>query len=143
MNLDEARRCIRLSQDHFQRENIEQALKLAQKSLNLHETEEGLRWLKELESKVSSGNSTPRKPDRAAADLRKRKGGQEQASTTTTTSSTESLQREYTQEQVEAVRRVKACGQDYYAILGVTREATSSELKKSYRKVCQVLNRHN
>ena len=41
---------------------------------------------------------------------------------------------EYTSEQVEAVKRVRKC-QDYYEILGVTKEASESDLKKSYRKL--------
>ena len=42
--------------------------------------------------------------------------------------------KEYTSEQVEAVKRVRKC-QDYYEILGVTKEASESDLKKSYRKL--------
>ncbi|CAI9593807.1 unnamed protein product, partial [Staurois parvus] len=40
----------------------------------------------------------------------------------------------YTPDQLEAVKRVKQC-KDYYEILGVTREATEDDLKKSYRKL--------
>ncbi|RWS25783.1 dnaJ subfamily B member 12-like protein [Leptotrombidium deliense] len=41
---------------------------------------------------------------------------------------------EYSQDQVEAVKKIKKC-KDYYEILGVTKEATDSDLKKQYRKL--------
>ncbi|CAG8485243.1 18778_t:CDS:2 [Dentiscutata erythropus] len=43
--------------------------------------------------------------------------------------------REHTTEQAEAVKRIRACRtHDYYAILGISKDATDSEVKKAYRK---------
>ena len=42
--------------------------------------------------------------------------------------------RDYTEEQVTAVNKIRKC-KDYYEVLGLTRECSESELKKSYRKL--------
>ena len=40
----------------------------------------------------------------------------------------------YTQEQVEAVKKIRKC-KNYYEMLGVSKDCSESELKKSYRKL--------
>lgn len=50
----------------------------------------------------------------------------------------ESAAPEYTAEQLTHVQRIKKC-KDYYEVLNVTKEATDTEIKKSYKKLALVL----
>lgn len=49
-------------------------------------------------------------------------------------SASASSSKEFTKEQVKAVKEIRKC-KDYYEILGVTKEATEIEIKKQYRKL--------
>lgn len=47
-------------------------------------------------------------------------------------------EKDYTEEQVVSVKRIKKC-KDYYEILEVSKDATEMELKKQYRKLALAL----
>lgn len=49
-----------------------------------------------------------------------------------------SAEPDYTVEQLTHVKRIKKC-KDYYEVLNVTKEATDTEIKKSYKKLALVL----
>lgn len=48
--------------------------------------------------------------------------------------SNDDTSKDYTTEQLELCRRIKRC-KDYYEVLSVTKEATDTEIKKSYKKL--------
>lgn len=60
--------------------------------------------------------------------------GASTSSSNATSSSTSEASSEYTQEQLEAVRKIKRC-KNHYELLGVGKEFTEAELKKQYRKL--------
>lgn len=75
------------------------------------------------EDAKENGNATSEEKPDDKPHLHQRKTTQPEAAST-----------DYTQEQMDAVKKIKQC-RDYYEILGVTKEATDTDLKKAYRKL--------
>ncbi|XP_034838167.1 dnaJ homolog subfamily B member 14 [Maniola hyperantus] len=125
-NKDEAEKCIEVAQNAFAAGNLEKAERFLLKAERLYPTARA----KELLTRVRAGasgqstkhNTPPGTP--SSEDLRRRKNVNPNPT-----------QREYTTEQLEAVRRVKTKCKDYYEVLCVTKEATDSDIKKAYKKL--------
>ncbi|PZC70598.1 hypothetical protein B5X24_HaOG215528, partial [Helicoverpa armigera] len=124
-NKDEAEKCIAIAQNAFTAGNMEKAEKFLLKAERLYPTTHA----KELLTRVRAAGPSTAAPKRtppsspSAEEVRRRK-----------TPAHQPPQREYTAEQQEAVRRVNKC-KDFYEILGVSKEATDSDIKKAYKKL--------
>lgn len=137
-NREESLKCLSLAEKYLRESNYEKAEKFAHKSEKLYPTERA----KELFAKIaaaqqqessSSSQDGPRQrftsPNSNSSTTRRQSKGDDEPSETS-----ESATGDFTPEQAAAVKKVRSC-QDYYQILGVTKEASESELKKGYRKM--------
>lgn len=108
-NKDDAERCIEIAQNAFSAGNNEKAERFLLKAERLYPTARAKELLTRVRAAgVSSGTPKRTPPSSPSAeDVRRRK---------TPTHTTP--QREYTTEQLEAVRRVNTKCKDYYEILG-------------------------
>ncbi|XP_058940298.2 dnaJ homolog subfamily B member 12-like [Pocillopora verrucosa] len=123
-NKDEALKCRRLAENYLKEGNKERAFKFLHKAQKLYPSKE----VEDLiESLSKNGMSTGAKHETRDENLRHRA-----ANGSATHSAPE--EKNYTPEQVEAVKKIKKC-KDYYEILGVNKEATEPELKKAYKKL--------
>ncbi|KAK7579807.1 hypothetical protein V9T40_000436 [Parthenolecanium corni] len=124
VNKDEAYRCIDIALASISGGNRDKAVRFLQKAEKLYSTPRARKLLEELMKSESSDQfSEPRKRTNIKRDPSKSEEKPDR-----------STQAEYTSEQLQFVQRVKKC-KDYYEILNVTKEATDSEIKKSYKKL--------
>ncbi|XP_021948301.1 dnaJ homolog subfamily B member 14 isoform X2 [Folsomia candida] len=131
-NKDEAERCIDYAQQAFNygdRAKAEKFLKKAEKLYPTQKAKDLLTLLNKLEETNASTNSS-------SDDVRNRRESPRKESSAggDASSSSKSSGPEYTQEQLAAVKKIKGA-KDYYEILGVSKEATDTDLKKAYRKL--------
>lgn len=117
VNKDEAERCIQIAKSAIDSGDSEKAKKFLQKAERLFPTDEAKAMLDRV------GKMPPQKAEPEA--VRKRRPAPKQE---------EPVAPEYSADQIEVVKRVKKC-KDYYEILGVTKDATDSDIKKAYRKL--------
>lgn len=129
-NRDEAERCISIALNAIKSQKAEKALRFLEKAQRLFPTDKARALIESL-TNASQANGEPESTE--SSNPRLRKNAAESAPTANGEAGTDTG-KSYTPDQVEAVKRVKQC-KDYYEILGVTREATEDDLKKSYRKL--------
>ncbi|XP_076368277.1 dnaJ homolog subfamily B member 12-like [Tachypleus tridentatus] len=133
-NKDESEKCIELALKYLNEGNTEKAMKFLEKAEKLFPTDRAkdiLDLLKKLNDSTSPNNNKNCQGEmHGSPTFRRRK----LSGSRTLEEPKERMKVEYTQEQVEAVQRIKQC-KNYYEILGVTKDAGESDLKKQYRKL--------
>jgi len=149
-NREEAQRCLLLAQNSLRVEgDLEKAKRLARKSIRLYPSKQAQDLLDVLDAETRhqqqqhsqsngqdshDGDEGSRQQNGNAGGSPSGEDGPRHRRNAQTDTSSSASTGQYTSEQLEAVKRVRKC-QDYYEILGVSKQATDSELKKSYRKM--------
>ncbi|OAD59381.1 DnaJ like protein subfamily B member 12 [Eufriesea mexicana] len=121
-NKDEAERCMELAELYLREKKYEEAEKFVRKAQKLYPTKEA----EDVLAKVIMMSKQNQKSE-SEPTVRKRQAAPKESIYTQACS-------DYTKEQLEHVKRIKKC-KDYYEILGVSKDATDSEIKKTYKKL--------
>ncbi|EDS39752.1 conserved hypothetical protein [Culex quinquefasciatus] len=126
MNKEAAEDCVEKAVSYLSEGKIEKAEKLLTKSITLHPTKRA----EELLEKIKCGAYTKRASSGNTSD----DGVRQRATAGQSAKPEPAAEPEYSPEQLEAVKRIKKC-KDYYEVLGVTKEATDTDIKKAYKKL--------
>ena len=128
-NRDEADKCLELALKFIREGNKEKAEKFVLKAEKLFPSRRIQEVLNLVQQMDASQEETAPPHKRFGHQSESKTGGGEHDNEEATTSNAN-----YTQEQVESVKKIRKC-KNYYEILGVSKDCSESELKKSYRKL--------
>ncbi|XP_031572570.1 dnaJ homolog subfamily B member 14-like isoform X2 [Actinia tenebrosa] len=127
-NKDEALKCRHLAEKYLQQGDTDKAIKFLKKAEKLYPSKKVQDLLNSLLKKESSEET---EESEKIDGVRHRK---QTSSHGETANGSVTYDKNYTTEQVEAVKRIKNC-RDYYEILGIPRDASDADIKKQYRKL--------
>ncbi|WFD20807.1 Chaperone protein dnaJ [Malassezia caprae] len=135
MDAEEARKALDLARKHDMNGNTEAALKWARKSVAIYSTPEAMALFTRLKQQGAQGSSDTQATSESASKPKVEETLYTESTSRTTVTDDTGKQREYTEKQIDIVRRVKRAGGDFYAVLGIQKTAEEGEIKKSYKKV--------
>ncbi|XP_061563884.1 dnaJ homolog subfamily B member 12b [Cololabis saira] len=131
VNRDEAERCIDIATAALSDNQPEKALRFLEKAQRLFPTEKA----KSLLDLIAKNGFSPRQG--VHSEFPEASGPRQRQSAGKDTRPEEKpseASKSYITDQLEAVRRIKQC-KDFYEILGVQKDASEDDLKRSYRKL--------
>lgn len=161
VNKDEALRCLDIARRHLLTGNFASARKFGQKSISLFPTSDARAFISLVDAKetaANNSNASSSTSSSASPSSTSRTGGTSTStgaragtgavpplnrSKSTPIPDHKPVERDYTPEQVAAVKAIRSSGGDFYKVLGVKKDATDIEIKKAYRKVSRLTNPTN
>uniref|UniRef100_A0A182J1W6 J domain-containing protein n=1 Tax=Anopheles atroparvus TaxID=41427 RepID=A0A182J1W6_ANOAO len=129
VNKEQAERCVTMGSFYLKVGDLEKAEKFLKKSISMYPTREAELLLKRVVAARARSSTGSDGATNGATSARRRTANHEGDNP-----GAPKLNVDYTQEQAEVVKRVQKC-KDFYDVLGVSQDATDSDIKKCYKKL--------
>ncbi|XP_055916538.1 dnaJ homolog subfamily B member 12 [Eupeodes corollae] len=125
-NRDESNRCIDIALREINAGNYEKALKFLRKAQNLYPSKEAEDLISTIISSYQNSSSNAEDSPRSKQEntTRQRKRSENEFHN----------ENDYSSEQKDLVKKIKNC-KNFYEVLGVTKDATDSAVKKAYKRL--------
>lgn len=136
-NRDDAERCLQLAQDALAAGDVVRSRRLHSKSVRMFSRPPLCEAQKRLEKSISSAEKSTAQASRPASQSARSRDTEE--SSTTKTSEIRDTRRVTAEMRAVVAQILSSASSGHYAVLGLTTEATDSDIKRSFKKLALAL----
>ncbi|PAA60074.1 hypothetical protein BOX15_Mlig029719g1 [Macrostomum lignano] len=133
-NRDESLKCLAIARSALSAADFAKAARFADKAVRLYPSDEAQKLVQKIAADAERHRQPSAAPSGGAAPTSASSTSSKSRTSPASAASGHRVERNYTDDQVAEVRKIRQAA-NYYAILGVAKDAGDEDLKRAYRKL--------